>query len=238
MQVNLLPRPADLAIRALLATALTLGVLHTFSAAIVKPVLPVFAREIHWIAPQFTILSADIAGQGTNQMVRVRAYLSRPIEIAHRVLLPSPREGFEIDLALAGVPVYCALSLILVLAWPARGIRELTVRWGSAIALMIVLLLVDVPVAVVADLLSEVRHDVGDNSLSSWVLITRALHDGGGLLLGCCAGWGAIMLGKGSQRRADPAEHTAPVTHLLLPEQFHPAIPGAVVSVEQPPPVG
>lgn len=186
-----MPRPSELFLRVALASALVIGSLHMIARPIAAGLLPVFQDEIELLAPVFTIRPSLIVLNGVSQSVRFGAFLSSPIHLQGQVLSPLGSPGTDpgsiqnITLSLSDVFKYCPLPLILVIAWPTAGVKEFMLRCALALPLVAMLLLIDAPSVVLANLWNGVRNELGVHGMSGWVLFRRCLSGGGGLVLGC-----------------------------------------------------
>jgi hypothetical protein len=199
---RVLPRPFELAARLLAASILVLGVLHAFQRPIVEPMIPVFRTTVRLLATEFIINSAEIVREDAGETLQFRANLSSPVSFAGRTLYPfgwngvNAQGGYQVTINLGGVLQYCGLMLILVLAWPAMHVREFVTRVALAAPLSGVLLLVDVPFTVVAELWATLYDEFDPRGFSGWMVWSRFLMGGGGLVLGCLMGVLAIAAAK------------------------------------------
>jgi hypothetical protein len=197
-----------------LGSAVVIGTLFAFEGAIVKPLIPALRKEVQLFAPEFSIESAEVVEENSNAVVRVQAYLSRPIRLEGKTLLPSgwlgivPMHGYELQWPASDVLEYCAIEVIFVLAWPVGAIKEFLVRCGLAIPLAALLVLLDLPPAVIAELWNQVRSELDANGLSGWIILRGCLGNGGGVLLGCCMAGIAI----GGAKRLDDSRNHWPIS--------------------------
>jgi hypothetical protein len=201
VQTTAPPRPLELLARLLAAAALVLWLSHSFQRAFVKPLIPAFSTALRILNIDFTILGIDVSEDGPNETLRFRANLAHPIEIAGRRLSPFgwgsiPEGGYQVNLTLGGILQYCALTLILVLAWPARHAREFAVRLLSVLPLMGILLLIDVPFTVLAELWNAIHAGVDPHGFQPLMIWSRFLMGGGGLMLALLAAALAIALAR------------------------------------------
>ncbi len=72
------PRPLDFAVRLLVASAIVLSALHLYQRTIIEPFVPAFGDAARLLAADFVIVSADVAQEGPNETVRIRANLRFP----------------------------------------------------------------------------------------------------------------------------------------------------------------
>ena len=161
--------------------------------------MPAFRGTIAVLSDEFTILSADIDRTGPSQVVRISANLSRPVEIGTVTVLPfgwgtMPAASFQVAMTTGGALQYCALMLILVLAWPAAGAREYLARAAIGAPLFTLLLVMPLPCTVLAELWNLVRADLEPGRAQPWMIWSRFLMGGGGLALGALCGAVTVAL--------------------------------------------
>jgi hypothetical protein len=203
-------------VRLAIASALVLWLSHTFERTFVQSMIPAFGAAILALDGNFTLLGIDISrDDGPNETLRIRANLAHPIKVAGRTLLPfgwgpMPEGGFQLTLALGGVLQYCALMLIVVLAWPAMRAWEFALRILIAAPLMAILLLIDVPFTVLAELWGAIHRNIDPQIFQPLMIWSRFLMGGGGLVLALLMAGIAIGLGARWSRMRDshrPSQH-------------------------------
>lgn len=217
MPSGALPRPLELLARTLLVGALVLGLSHLAARPVATGLLPAYRAMISLLDDSFVLTDIAIARDGPNQVIRFRANLARPLDVKGTTLYPFgwrgivPEGGMEVSYTLNGVLQYVSLTLIVVLAWPARRLNELLLRLVLFVPVALVLLLIDVPSTVVAELWSGLEGMVDPNPLPRWMIWSRFLMGGGGLLLGFVAGALVIVIAARWVRPAwRPVAGTAP----------------------------
>ena len=89
----------------------------------------------------------------------------------------------QVDCTLGGVLEYSCVLLILALGWPARRARELAVRLVLCAPLLLLLVLLDVPSTVIAELWNSFEQDANVHLVSNWMIWSRFLMGGGGFAL-------------------------------------------------------
>ncbi|HTY49063.1 MAG TPA: hypothetical protein VMB48_05165 [Steroidobacteraceae bacterium] len=202
------PRPAELGLRLLLAGALVLGTLHALQRAIIEPLVPVFAAAVRVLDPDFTILSAGVASDGPVQSVVIRANLALPARFAGRTVYPigwfpgEPEGGIEVKLSLGGLLQYSGLLLIIALAWPARTAAEFALRLLLCLPCLALLLLAEAPFTVLGELWSAIRDYAAPGSFCGWVVWSRFLMGGGGLLIAGSCGLSVVAASRRIVRTA------------------------------------
>lgn len=200
--------------RLLFAALLVLGPLNAFQRFVVEPMVPLFRAVIEDLDGQFVITDARLTRAGPNDVVLFRANLRGPVTVVGGVVYPFgshgiPAGGYQVTYTLSGVLLYGALLLIIALAWPARGVRELAVRMLISIFFVGVLLLIDAPTTVVAELRHLVETSFDRTAVGSWMIWSRFLMGGGGIALSILLAVVAIHVGRRCSRF--PAAHN----HLL-----------------------
>lgn len=183
------PRPFELATRIVLASLLVIGGVHLYQRVLVAPLIPAFRGALWLLSPEFTITSAEVTRVDENEVVRFRANLSVPLLYEGRMLQPfgwsrrAPQGGFQVTLTAGGILQYAALALILILAWPARKWTELGFRWLLAVPLLALLVLAQVPLTVAAELWNTLHNHYDPLGLCVWMIWSRFMMGGGGLVL-------------------------------------------------------
>jgi len=211
------PRPYRLIGGFLLAAALVLGCVHELGDRIVEPLLPVYANAISLLDDRFTVDDARLSREGTGEILRFRVNLARPLLVGAQEWDPfgwgrRPAGGFQITYTVGGTLQFDALLLIVALAWPARGARELGWRLGIAAPLGAILLLLDIPITVVAELRNFLATVADPNGVSGWMVASRFLMGGGGMVLALIAALLSILAG---QRLSDSGQ--VPVSETSRP---------------------
>jgi hypothetical protein len=201
-----LPSLPSLTLRVTLVCALVLIPLHVWRRPLIEPLLPAYATCIRLLAPEFSINSAEVMASDSSQVVRVRANLSAPLEYAGQTLIPFgwngvPQGGFQVILTLGGLLEYSAAFLIVILAWPSGNVREFLVRGALAIPALLVIVLAEAPLTVVAELWNALRDNFNPHGPCGWMVFSRFLMGGGGLVLAIFTG--ALIIG-GSKRLLSP----------------------------------
>jgi hypothetical protein len=196
------PAPLSLAARVLLAALAVLGTAHFTQHRLTSALLPAFATAVWVLDDRFIIKEAVVVGNGVTESVRFRANLARPVVVGEHVIYPfgwngRPLGGIEVHLTTGGVLLYGSLMLIVVLAWPFRSAAELGTRIALCLVAASVLMLVDVPSTLLAELwhaLPAERLDAAPGS--GWMIWSRYLMGGGGLVLAMLLGATCIVLAR------------------------------------------
>lgn len=201
MPLAALPHPLKLAVRLGVASILVLWMAHSFQRTLIEPLLPALRATIEYLESDFTILGTDIAREGPNETIRVRANLASPLYVAGRIVYPMGwnrgTEGWlQVNLTLGGVLQYVSLMLIVVLAWPAQRVSEFIVRIAIALPLITLLLLLHAPFTILADLWFPIHDDYDPHSFWPLLAWSRFLMGGGGIAAALLLAIVAIVLAR------------------------------------------
>jgi hypothetical protein len=196
-----LPRPLELVARVALAATVLLWLSNHYASGILKPLIPVFQDSVSIIDDNFTVLGMDLSTDRGNRTLSIKADLAHPIHIAGQWLAPmnsNPRTAgwMQVDLTLGGILQYSILLLVIVLAWPAASILEFAVRAGVAVPLVAVLLLIDVPLSILAELWFPIHDDYDAKAFWPLLAWSRFMMGGGGQALALLMGIAAIGLAR------------------------------------------
>jgi hypothetical protein len=195
------PRPLRLAVRLLVAAALVLFPVVVLQRLLVEPLLPVFKTVIGVLDQQFVITDARVDREGPDEVMLFQANLKQPTKIAGHLVYPFgwygvPPGGYQVTCAPGGVLLYSAVLIIIALSWPASRVREVVVRVPLCLLFVALLLLIDVPTTVVAELRHSVETLVDPHALSGWMIWSRFLMGGGGIALSVLLAVIAISAGR------------------------------------------
>jgi len=182
------PGTREVAGRLLLATVLVLLVVQVLGRPLVRPLIPIFGAAIPFLDPRFAITDARLSRVGASEVVRFRGNLSQPLVIDGRIINPfgwngTPAGGFQITYTVGGVLEYGALLLIMVLAWPASGLRELACRLALSLPCIALLSLAIVPFTVVAEFRQGLASLLAPTALDGSLIASRYLMGGGGWVI-------------------------------------------------------
>jgi hypothetical protein len=190
--------PRELALRVAIASVLILGTVHLFQRPAAEELIPVFRTAIHLLSDSFVVNDARLAEEGASDTVRFRANLARPITVDGRTIYPfgwngGPEGGLQVNYTVGGVFSYIALMLIVVHAWPAQHVKEQALRFLLSLPRVAVLLVLDVPTTVVAELWNGLYGWADIHRLSGWMIWSRFLMGGGGYLIALLMAGGVLI---------------------------------------------
>jgi hypothetical protein len=209
------PAPLSLATRALLAALLVVGVGHFAQHRLISALLPAFSTAVWVLDDRFIIEETTVVHEGATENVRFLANLARPVVVGEHVIYPfgwqgRPLGGIRVRDDAAGVLLYASLMLIAVLAWPFRSAAELGTRIALSLAAALLLILIDVPTTVLAELWHALlsAREIG-TAQDGWMIWSRYLMGGGGLVLAMLLAAACIAL-AGRLTRVRAARASAP----------------------------
>jgi hypothetical protein len=202
-----MPNPFKLLARLLIIGSLILWGGYHFQRNLMEPLLPLVRNTISSVQDDFAIQSLDIAQDSVNETVRLRANLTRPVEIGGRTFYPigygTPYTGgFQVTMTIGGIFSYSLLTLIVAVAWPVNTWRSLLQRLAITVPIMLAILLINVAITFPAELWTPIHKQwVPD---IPWPLLqwSKILMGGGGLILGLSCG--AIAIAVSTPRREAP----------------------------------
>jgi len=200
---GVLPHPRDLLPRLLVAAAVLLALIYWLQRPLVRALIPAVSPAVWLLDDEFILMSVDINTDTGEDRIRVRANLTRPITIEGKTLYPFgwrgvPQGGIQITLTVGSMLQYCGLMLLFVAAWPTTSGRrgEWPIRLGLCLPLLALLLLLQVPFTVIAELRGALRDQSQTGWRDGWMLWSRFLMDGGGLVIAIAFAAIAIAAGQ------------------------------------------
>jgi hypothetical protein len=208
-QIAVWPRPLSLALRLLVVTAVVLWLAHALERVMVDPLIPALRSGVSALDDTFAVTDIRVSGEGANEVVHFRANLTRPVDHGLSVIYPfgwpgAPEGSFQVTYTLGGIVQYGALTLIAILAWPASGIRELAARMLLCAPILVLLVLFEIPSTVVAELWNIVDGELDSHSLNGWMIWSRFLMGGGGLMIALLIALLCIVIAAPKTRSAKP----------------------------------
>lgn len=182
------PRRVDLALRLILVAVVVVAAARLLQFQLIRPLVPAFDTLIGLLAPEFTLQSVDLI-PGSAPAVRVRANLLEPVQFAGHTVVPvgwlqtGPPGGYQVSLSLTGLLQYPVLVIIILLGWPARDLQILALRVLVGAPLVAAALMTEAPMTVVAELWSAIRDQADPAAPCFWMIWSRFLMGGGGLMI-------------------------------------------------------
>lgn len=183
--------PGRLALRFVAALCLIGALVLWQGEALMQRLLPSIALTMDLIDRQHSVLSIGITQTGADTVIRLEAGIRQLILTGTHVTYADPRARAVITTPLATFWLAPTLFLALLAAWPAQHAAEWPLRALCALPALALLLALDAPFVLDAELWSLHRdaHDPGGSSpILAW---SAFLKSGGRFVL---AGLFALML--------------------------------------------
>jgi hypothetical protein len=182
-----LTAPLKILVRLLITSAVLLGALQLWKRPLIEPMIPLFRVASEFVAQDFKIDDVEIVRHGPNETLQFTANLAAPIFFGGKTLYPfgwnhSPAGGYRVYLTLGGLAGYVALLLIIVIAWPTKRVRNYVIRLALSLLFAAVLLAIDIPFTVAAEL-RNVLYDYAPHEINALMVWSRFLMGGGGYTL-------------------------------------------------------
>ncbi|HVW70347.1 MAG TPA: hypothetical protein VHB68_15325 [Steroidobacteraceae bacterium] len=194
-----LPPLRELAPRVLLVGAAVIWLAHACQSTLLRPLLPAMSQILSRLDPDLKVLSVVAGQEGPNRTVTFEVNLRHPVVIGGRTVYPygwgaMPAGSLEVNLDAAGLLEYAALSLIVVLAWPPRALREFLLRLALALPPSILLLLVPGPSTALSLVWGPFHQALASEAVWPSLAWSRFLSGGGGLALALVSAISSIGL--------------------------------------------
>ncbi len=202
---NASPRPLELAVRLLLAGALLVWLAHRFGREATEALLPLVGRTLVWLDDHYRILALAVDSQGADTVIRLRVTLARPLLVGGRVILTDARGWAEVTTPVGHLLQPLLILSGILLAWPARRLREWPARLLLAAPVAALLVLLNTPFTLWGLLWDLHAHHYEPGRFSPLLAWLRLLDGGGRLLLGMLGAAAVIAL---AARFCTPARQT------------------------------
>jgi hypothetical protein len=190
--------PLKLIARLVLATALMLWICNRFEEPIIKSAIPALRWALNFVGNDFKVLELDIAQEGPNQTLRLRADFANPIVVSDHVLYPLNTDStvngwFQVNLTIGGLLQYVLLLLSIVIAWPVKTFREGIVRLLFTLPTVLLFAAINCVSTLLAELWGPVHTQIASDEVWPLLVWSKFLMGGGGIMLAICLA-GAIIL--------------------------------------------
>ena len=198
---NAIPNPLKLLLRVLVTSTSVFLVTIILRHQLAQLLVPITRFTIDTVQSEFAIQSVDAVQDLSGEVIRVRANLVRPVEIGGRMFYPvgygtSHSGGFQVTMTLGGMISYSIIALIISLAWPTVGIKEIIIRALLALPLMFILLLTNIAITFSAELWTPIHNEWIPDINWSLLQYSRVLMGGGGLVAGLVCGALVIVVSR------------------------------------------
>lgn len=187
------------ALRFVIAICLNGALLLACGEALMQPLLGPLGALIDLIDPQHRVVDLSIARKGADTVVRLEAGIRRMVLTGHHVTFADPRARAVVTTPLAAFWLAPSMLLALLAAWPVRRASEWPLRALCALPVLALLLAVDAPFVLDAELWALHRDAHAPDSSSAMLAWSSFMKSGGRFVL---AGLLALALVAWVQRAA------------------------------------
>jgi len=176
------------ALRAALAALVLGGLVGGLGDTALKALVPALRAAVTWAEPAFAVQHLDLSTGPAGSRVRTQVMLAHSVVVGGRVVMPHP-----LGQAFAWVPAAVAWQLpllcaVVVAAWPARRWPEWPLRALGLLLCMPLLMMVDLPVAIVAEFWRPLMAAHDPQGWQAHVVWAAFMHGGGRVWLALLAG--------------------------------------------------
>jgi len=184
------------AIRFVLALLVLLALNHVYAKFFMEALLPVFRWEIAQIDDAYRVLDLTLSQQGADTVLRLEVGVARDIVIGGQVLPADPRARANVSTLAGHLTQPAILALAMIFAWPPRRAGEYPLRALVASAGLALVILIDVPFVLWAELW-DIHVTAFEPGRFSPLLLWRDFLQGGGrFALGLAVGVLAVAAGQ------------------------------------------
>jgi hypothetical protein len=194
-------RVTAIALRLCVAASVLGTLAYLYGPRGVEALLPLFRAEIKAFDSVFQDHTMRVTHQGADRVVRLDVKPQSLIVIGGRVVWPSARATANATTLVGHVYQPLVIAFTLALAWPAAGWRERAARGVLAVVLAFLVIAVDVPVVLYAELWEGLRDALAPGEFSLAIVWKDFLQGGGRLGLGLTAGAMAVLGARRIARR-------------------------------------
>lgn len=175
-------------LRLLMGTLAVGLVTHFFGRDLARAALPVIHGTYQWLDPahrvdELVVTNAGVAN-GTDQVYRLKVVPQRVVLVGTQVIQPHPRGWAKVSVLIAYVWQPAALAAVLLLAWPAKGMRPWLLRGAWLVVLTAALIPLDLPFSLWANVWRNYHEAFTPNDFSPLLAWVDFLQRGGRWLLG------------------------------------------------------
>lgn len=186
----------SLALRLLFSCGLLLWLAHACGREIVSLLLPAFQAILGLLDDHYRILSLALSSEGADSVVRLTVTLAKPIFLNGHVAMPHPQGIANVSIPVGSILQIPLICLGLLLAWPAKTVKEYPLRLVTGVVLTIVVMALDTPFALWANLWDIHVQSFDPERFSPLLIWQKFLLGGGRLAIGIAFGVVAIVLAK------------------------------------------
>lgn len=177
-----------LALRFLLSALLVTGVVLCTWEPLTTALMPFLGATIEWIDPHHHIAALGIEHVGPDTVLRMEARIRRMVVVGGHVTPADPRARAVITTPVLAFLIAPSCALIVALALPSRGWREVSAKMALVVALCLPLLAIDAPLVLDAHLWALHRDAHAPDKTFPIILWSGFLKNGGRFVIGIATG--------------------------------------------------
>jgi hypothetical protein len=187
-----------------------LGLALVLQRSLLLALVPLLQITVQLVLVDFQVVALNVVTDGQSQVMRLVALLKEPQHINGFWIYPQGWLGapigsqqvsaVQVDLTAGGTISYSLLVIIIVLAWPAKGVGVLVRRvfWGLLLAFL--LLLLNVMTTFPAEVWALLHDATASQEIWPLLVWSKMWMGGLGLMLAVVSGVVAIVLAGLSRR--------------------------------------
>jgi hypothetical protein len=181
------------ALKLCLAGSLLTALAYLYGDRVVAELLSMFRAEIEAFDSTFRVHALNIARQGVDTVVRLDVGLRDVVVVGNKALMSDTRSNLSVTTLASNVYQPLLMALSLALAWPSSFLRERAVRVVLALAFSLLVVAMDVPIVLYAELWETLRDTFAAEQFSLAIVWKDFLQGGGRLSLGVATGALAVI---------------------------------------------
>lgn len=195
-------KPIKFSLRFIIFCLFLMLVASQYGEVLIKPLLPLYEWQIGKIADEYRILSFGLDNLGLERVIHLKVTLVKPIYIAGQTLMPDARGVAEASTNIGHIWQMAVVCLAMIMAWPTKHLRAYFVRFAFAIPLLVLISLLDTPLALLASLWNLILSNLAPGSFSPLIAWDNFLEGGGRLAIGIVAGLFSVWFAQIIQKPA------------------------------------
>ena len=183
-----------LVLRLLLALGLFIGLDYFVGKTLTQTLLPLFHWELSHINATYSILDLRLDRVGGDSVIALDAGLAQSFYLGGHLILSDSSARATITTLTGFVIQPVVICMALVFSWPGSQVKECALRVAIACALLVLVILLDVPFVLWGELW-DIHVSTFEPDLFSPLLVWKNfLQSGGRYSLGLVAGYIAIAI--------------------------------------------
>lgn len=137
------------AIRVVIVVPILLALVRVYGTAIVSPMLPALTWVVEAVDDRLRVDQAVILNRSADTVIQLKVTPIHMLNLGDRMLFPDTRLLFDPSILLGSALQPIVILLAIIFAWPVARLWAFPARLLASLPMMVVLLLVNVPLAFV-----------------------------------------------------------------------------------------